>query len=360
MVYRCNSVKEDVCSDLEVLFINCKPFYSTQEFCSFILVSVYILPQALVNLDLQKHRVLIKTQRQRHPDSVLIILRDFNKANISHELLKYRHHVTCPTRDSNILDHCYTTIKEAYLSVPRSALGLSDHCLVNLIPTYRQKLKSAKPVLRTVKRWTNETERVLQACFNLSDWSVFEAAATDLDEFTETVKSYISFCEDVCIHTKTHLTYNNNKPWFTAKLRQLRQAKEDAYRKRTKTCINRPNTHWKRRGIILKKIRIQLSSSDSASVWKGMKYITSYKTPSPSTVENQQLEDDLNEFYCRFEKLAEPGKVYCRFQLASSEGFKRATNGEKARVCIKSSFPPAKKKQSALFYLLPDPPHHFR
>ncbi len=27
-----------------------------------------------------------------------------------------------------------------------------------------------------------------------------------------------------------------------------------------------------------------------------------YKTPSPSTVENQQLGDDLNEFYCRFEK----------------------------------------------------------
>ncbi len=30
--------------------------------------------------------------------------------------------------------------------------------------------------------------------------------------------------------------------------------------------------------------------------------MTSYKTPSPSTVENQQLADELNEFYCRFEK----------------------------------------------------------
>ncbi len=50
------------------------------------------------------------------------------------------------------------------------------------------------------------------------------------------------------------------------------------------------------------KLRIQLSSSDSASVWKGMKDITSYKTPSPSTVENQQQADNLNEFYYRFEK----------------------------------------------------------
>ena len=28
----------------------------------------------------------------------------------------------------------------------------------------------------------------------------------------------------------TFSTFNNNKPWFTAKLRQLRHAKEEAYR----------------------------------------------------------------------------------------------------------------------------------
>ncbi len=83
--------------------------------------------------------------------------RGLYKANISCELPKHRQHVTCPSRESNILDHCYTTIKNAYHSVPRAALGLSDYCLVHLIPTYRQKLKSAKPVVKTVKRWTNKT-----------------------------------------------------------------------------------------------------------------------------------------------------------------------------------------------------------
>ncbi len=94
---------------------------------------------------------------------------------------RYRQHVTCPTRDSNKLDHCYTAKKDAYHSVPWAALGLS-------------------------------------------------AAATDLDELTETVTSYISFFEDMCIPTRTYLTYNNDNPWFTAKLSQLRQAKEDARR----------------------------------------------------------------------------------------------------------------------------------
>ncbi len=103
---------------------------------------------------------------------------------------------------------------------------------------------------------TAEAEQDLKACFDLTDWSVFEAAATDLDELTETVTSYISFCEDMCIPTRTRLTYNNDKPWFTAKLRQLRQAKEDAYRMGDKVLYKQAKYTLERRsgwlrGIIL-------------------------------------------------------------------------------------------------------------
>ncbi len=124
-------LKKMCCSDLETLFINCKPFYLPLEFCSFILVSVYIPPRSHVSSALQKLVDLITDTEQKQPDSVLIMLGDFNKANLSCELPKYRQHITCPTRDSNILDHCYTAIKDAYHSVPQAALGLSDHCLVN-------------------------------------------------------------------------------------------------------------------------------------------------------------------------------------------------------------------------------------
>ncbi len=50
------------------------------------------------------------------------------------------------------------------------------------------------------------------------------------------------------------------------------------------------------------KLRNKLSSSDSASAWKYLKDITNYKTLSPSTLENQQLVDDFDDFYCRFGK----------------------------------------------------------
>uniref|UniRef100_A0A9J7ZPZ6 Reverse transcriptase domain-containing protein n=1 Tax=Cyprinus carpio carpio TaxID=630221 RepID=A0A9J7ZPZ6_CYPCA len=134
----------------------------------------------------------------------------------------------------------------------------------------------------------------------------FEAATTDLDELTETVTSYISFCEDICIPTRTYLTFNNDKPWFTAKLRHLRQAKEDAYRNGDRVLYNQVrNTLNKEiraaKITYAKKLEDQFTSNDSTSVWSGLRAITNYKTPSSCTEANQRLVNDLNEFYCRFE-----------------------------------------------------------
>ncbi len=77
----------------------------------------------------------------------------------------------------------------------------------------------------------------------------------------------------MCIPTRTHLTYNNDKPWFTAKLRQLHQAKEDAYRKGDKVLYKQAKYTLENEIRVAKrnysdKLRIQFSSSDSASVWK--------------------------------------------------------------------------------------------
>ncbi len=74
-------LKKMCCSDQEMLFINYRLFYSPREFCSFSLASVYIPPQADANSTLQKLTDLITDTEQQHPDSVLIILGDFNKAN---------------------------------------------------------------------------------------------------------------------------------------------------------------------------------------------------------------------------------------------------------------------------------------
>ncbi len=53
---------------------------------------------------------------------------------------------------------------------------------------------------------------------------------------------------------RAYLTFNNDKPWFSAKLKQLRQAKEDAYRsgdkalyKQAKYTLNREIKEWQRK-----------------------------------------------------------------------------------------------------------------
>lgn len=73
-------------------------------------------------------------------------------------------------------------------------------------------------------------------------WSVFEA---HLDNITDTVTSYISFCEDKVLPIKTFCVYNNNKPWFTGKFRD-----NAAYRSGNRVLYTQA------RNILTKEIRV--------------------------------------------------------------------------------------------------------
>lgn len=93
-------------------------------------------------------------------------------------------------------------------------LVLSNLCLVDHLPSYRQKLSSAQPVVNTLRRSTNKAMLEISACYDCTDESVLEAAAPDLDKLTDSVTSIINFG----LSTKTSCTHNN-EPLFTAKLR---------------------------------------------------------------------------------------------------------------------------------------------
>ncbi len=72
----------------------------------------------------------------------------------------------------------------------------------------------------------------------------------------------------MCTPTRTRLTYND-KPWYTAKLRQLRQAKEDAYRKGDIVLYKQAKYTLETKIRVVKrnysdKLRIKFSPSDSA------------------------------------------------------------------------------------------------
>lgn len=71
---------------------------------------------------------------------------------------------------------------------------------------------------------------MLQACFDCTNWDMFRSTSNNLDEYTETTTSYFSFCGDCCKPSRTRVSYNYDKAWFTDKLKHLRLQKEEAFR----------------------------------------------------------------------------------------------------------------------------------
>ena len=67
---------------------------------------------------------------------------------------------------------CYGNIKEAYRSLQKPPVGTSDHFAVQLLPTYRQKLKQDKVKQRTVQVWSSEATQSLQGCFAMAHNSI--------------------------------------------------------------------------------------------------------------------------------------------------------------------------------------------
>ena len=158
-------VVERHCSpDTELLMVKCRPFYLPREF-SAVFLCVYIPPRADSATALRLLHDVINKHETTHPDAVFIAAGDFNHRNLKSILPKYHQQVNFPMRENNTLDQVYCNVKGAYKAVPRPHFGQSDHISAFLYPAYRQRLKQAPPVSTTVKVWNEETELVLQGCF---------------------------------------------------------------------------------------------------------------------------------------------------------------------------------------------------
>ncbi len=160
---------------------------------------------------------IISEQESAHPDAAFVITGDFNKANFRTIAPKYFQHVTINTRGDRTLDHCYSPFRDAYKSLPRQPFGKSDHSSVLLLPAYRQKLKREAPALRTVHCWSDQSDAILQDCFDHVDWDMFRAASDDdIEAYSDTVTCFIRKCIDDVVPTKTIRIYPNQKPWINS------------------------------------------------------------------------------------------------------------------------------------------------
>ncbi len=152
-----HSIKSFCSPDLEFHMLPCRPFWLPREFTAIIITAVYIPSHANTDQALRELCRNISEQETAHPDAAFVVTGVFNKANFRTIAPKYFQHITINTRGDRVLDHCYTSFRDAYKSLPCPPFGTSDHSSVLLLPAYSQKLKREAPSGQSSAGWTNRT-----------------------------------------------------------------------------------------------------------------------------------------------------------------------------------------------------------
>ncbi len=182
---------------------------------------------------------------------------------------------------------------------------MSDHISVELIPAYRPLICRTKPTTRTIQVWTEGVSSASQDCFEHIDWGVFKEGA-DLEEYTSSVLSYINFCTDAVLPTKTITAFPNQKPWLDRTVWPLLKARDAAYRSGDRLDYSRARIELKK-GIQLAKHRYKqcieehFNGNDPRNMWRGIKTITDYKNSNQQVSHDPTLPDTLNSFFARFD-----------------------------------------------------------
>jgi hypothetical protein len=124
-----------------------------------------------------------------YPEAAFIVAGDFNKANLRKTLPKFYKNIYCSTLPELTLDHCYSTLLNAYKALPCTPFGKSDYDSILLLSFYRQKLKHEVPVLRSIQCWSDQYESMLQDYFDHVDWDMFKVdSENNIDKYGDSHK----------------------------------------------------------------------------------------------------------------------------------------------------------------------------
>ena len=159
--------------------------------------------------------------------------------------------------------------------------------MIHLVRAYRQKLKTTKPVRKSVPQWTESAIQRLQGCFACTDWDVF--IEDGIDRSAEVVLDYIGFCQDLCIPKKRVTILGNDKPCFSSSLQRALCERDTAFRsgdvmafKQAKYKFERAVRSAKRK--YKQKLENGMLNCGDRDMWKQLQTIVPYKSKSKSTV----------------------------------------------------------------------------
>ena len=303
-------IKSQHCDkNIEILALGLRPFYLPREFASIHLLIVYAPPDSNYNDASETLTNTINDIENNSPDSVIIILGDFNQCKFQQCIPHFQQFVKCPTRNDAILDLFFCNVPYSYNVQSKPPLGNSDHKMLHCIPKYKPKYKTSKPTTLTIHDWNETTIEKLRGCFDCTDWNCLYDEYDDLDSNSTVFTDYINFCVELNIPKKTIKCFPNNKPWVTSELKQLLNEKKAAIASKDKNkikdiqnvltvAINSAKRSYKQR------IQNLFNENNPRNAWKGLKILSGFNvnTPSlPDVDDDQTFADELNHFYARFD-----------------------------------------------------------
>ena len=188
-------------------------------------------------------------------------------------------------------------------------IGNSDHNMIQLLPHYKSKLKTSKPVKKTVTILSDDSLDRLRDCYDETDWNVFIDACDSIDELTDTVSCYVNFCEENVSETKSFTCFSNQKPWLNKEIRETIRERHTAFSygdtcdfktidKKLKKQIKSAKIDYKN------KLEDNFKSNDSKKSWDSMKHIVGMNKKSEClnlSEDATEYSNKLNHFYNRFD-----------------------------------------------------------
>ena len=211
-------MRERVCTrDFDLLTASFHPFYLPREFGQITVILVYV-PGPDFKTATEKITESFNEAVSRSVDQPVFNLVDFNSCDLSPHLPTLQQDINCTTRLNRTIDLCYGNTDSAHRPVCRPPLGRSDHNVVHLLPKYRQKATTEGTQTKSCQLWTHDSIEELRGCFEATNWDVFTDNCSDPGELVDTVTSYVKFCEETVIKTKSVYVHPNNKPRATKDL----------------------------------------------------------------------------------------------------------------------------------------------
>ena len=295
-------------TNIELLTIAIRPYYLPREFSCIYVTIVYIPPDGDVKAAESKLVETVHDLENNNPDTVILITGDFNECKFDKCIPTYKQYISFPTRGDKLLDPFYCNIKSCYHAKKLSPLGVSDHNMCHLIPSYKTKLKRSKPIERSVYDWNEDVINEFIGCMKSTNFEALYDDNSSVEENVDVLTGYFKFCTDLVVPCKSVKCYNNNKPWVTKDLKVLLNKKKSLIASKDKEQLR--SVQKEINNVIAEcknnyKNKIErLFKSDSRSAWQGLKQLTGMSKPqfTPQIENAEKFCNDLNSFYARFDK----------------------------------------------------------